>query len=251
MLLDLGSGALGTLHRFVDPLSIDAFISHLHPDHYFDISGLYVMWKYHPRRRAPADPGVGPARGRRPCTGAYGLDPATGMSDRFDFHEYDDQPIRLAPFTIRPHPRRAPDPGLRAARRGRRAGGRLLRRHRPLPGAGRPRERTRPAGCASRRSSRASDNPVDLHLTGKQAGVVDGRGGGSPRLVLTHVPPWHDPSVPAGRGPGGLRRPARGRGHRVDVRPGLRGPKPLGTWCARAHDEDGRSPASPPHRWWR
>ena len=67
MLLDLGSGALGTLHRYVDPLSIDAVLfSHLHADHYFDLSGLYVMWKYHPDGARAAGPGVGPARGRRP-----------------------------------------------------------------------------------------------------------------------------------------------------------------------------------------
>ncbi len=39
------------------------------------------------------------------------------------------------------------------------------------------------------------DNPVDLHLTGKQAGVVAAEAGVG-RLVLTHIPPWHDPSVP-------------------------------------------------------
>ena len=49
ILLDLGSGALGTLQRYLDPLDVDAvFISHLHPDHFFDISGYYVLRKYHP-----------------------------------------------------------------------------------------------------------------------------------------------------------------------------------------------------------
>ena len=60
VLLDLGSGALGPLHRFTDPLALDAILlSHLHPDHYFDISGLFVMWRYHPdgpRPRLPASP---------------------------------------------------------------------------------------------------------------------------------------------------------------------------------------------------
>ncbi len=39
------------------------------------------------------------------------------------------------------------------------------------------------------------DNPVDLHLTGKQAGVAAAEAGVR-RLVLTHIPPWHDPDVP-------------------------------------------------------
>ena len=63
LLLDLGSGALGALQRHVDPLTIDAvLISHLHADHFFDISGYYVMRKYHPRGPQPQHPGLGPAR---------------------------------------------------------------------------------------------------------------------------------------------------------------------------------------------
>ena len=40
MLLDLGSGALGRLHRHADPLSIaGVFTSHLHPDHFIEAVG--------------------------------------------------------------------------------------------------------------------------------------------------------------------------------------------------------------------
>lgn len=49
ILLDLGSGALGSLHRFADPLGIDAvFFTHLHPDHCMDLCGYYVLRKHHP-----------------------------------------------------------------------------------------------------------------------------------------------------------------------------------------------------------
>ncbi len=37
-----------------------------------------------------------------------------------------------------------------------------------------------------------ADNPTKLHLTGSECGEAATRGG-SRRLVLTHVPPWHDP----------------------------------------------------------
>ena len=104
VLLDLGSGALGALHRYVDPLTVDAVLfSHLHPDHYFDISGLYVMWKYHPDGPRPQIPVWGPRGVAAQCARAYGLDPSKGMTAEFDFHEYDDQPVRLGPFTLHPH----------------------------------------------------------------------------------------------------------------------------------------------------
>ena len=36
------------------------------------------------------------------------------------------------------------------------------------------------------------DNPPDLHMTGSECGTAARRAGVG-RLVLTHVPPWHDP----------------------------------------------------------
>ena len=62
MLLDLGSGALGALHRYVDPLTIDAvLLSHLHADHCLDLCGYYVLRKYHPDGPQPRIPVWGPA----------------------------------------------------------------------------------------------------------------------------------------------------------------------------------------------
>jgi ribonuclease BN (tRNA processing enzyme) len=54
MVLDLGSGALGPLQRYLDPTTLDAVVlSHLHADHFLDLCGLYVMQRY---REASADP---------------------------------------------------------------------------------------------------------------------------------------------------------------------------------------------------
>ena len=39
----------------------------------------------------------------------------------------------------------------------------------------------------------ADDNPPDLHLTGADCGRTASKAGVE-RLVLTHVPPWHDPA---------------------------------------------------------
>ena len=38
------------------------------------------------------------------------------------------------------------------------------------------------------------DNPPDLHLTGAEAAAVAARADAK-RLLLTHIPPWHDPKV--------------------------------------------------------
>ncbi len=195
VLLDLGSGALGSLHRFVDPVTIDAvLISHLHPDHYFDISGLYVLWKYHPDGARPPIPVWGPPGVARQCARAYGLDPETGMSAEFSFREYDDQPIRLGPFTVRvtrvAHPITAY--GLRVE-----ADGHVL----AYSGDTGPcQELVDLAQGADLLLCEAAfvesgDNPTDLHLTGKQAGAAAAEAGAR-RLVLTHIPPWHDPEVP-------------------------------------------------------
>jgi ribonuclease BN (tRNA processing enzyme) len=195
VLLDLGSGALGTLQRYVDPLAVDAvLISHLHPDHYFDISGLYVVWKYHPGGARPRIPVFGPKGIADQCARAYGLAQDSGMSEEFEFHEYGDRPIHLGPFAIRAtrlvHPITAY--GLRVESEGRTlvysgdtgpcqelvdlaAGTDLL--------------------LCEAAFVESGDNPADLHLTGKQAGAAAAEAGAR-RLVLTHIPPWHDPKIP-------------------------------------------------------
>jgi ribonuclease BN (tRNA processing enzyme) len=192
VLLDLGSGALGALQRYVDPARLDAvLVSHLHPDHYFDISGLYVMWRYHPDGPRPPIPIWGPKGVGRQSARAYGLRKEPGMSAEFSFHEYDGRPIRLGPFTIRPsrvvHPITAY--GLRVE-----SGGGVL----VYSGDTGPcQELVDLAAGADLLLSEAAflesgDNPVDLHMTGKQAGATaaEARVG---RLVLTHIPPWNDP----------------------------------------------------------
>ena len=63
VVLDLGSGALGALQAHVDPADLDAVVlSHLHPDHCLDMTGLYVHRIYDPRTFCDAgDGGEAPA----------------------------------------------------------------------------------------------------------------------------------------------------------------------------------------------
>ena len=51
ILLDLGSGALGPLQRHAPLDGLDAvLLTHLHPDHFMDLCGLYVALRYEPGR---------------------------------------------------------------------------------------------------------------------------------------------------------------------------------------------------------
>jgi len=101
VLMDLGSGALGALHRYVDPLSIDAvLLSHLHADHCLDLCGYYVMRKYHPDGPLPRIPVFGPKDTARRMAKAYDLDEDPGMNEEFDFIVYPEGPFTVGPFTI-------------------------------------------------------------------------------------------------------------------------------------------------------
>ena len=191
VLLDLGNGALGALHRYADPLAIDAvFLSHLHADHCLDLCGYYVLRRYHPDGAAPQLPVWGPAGTADRLARAYDLPLDPGMREEFDFRTYDGSPVRVGPFTVTPtsvaHPVAAF--ALRVT-----AGGRTL----TYSGdTGVCAGLDRAAALADLFLVEASfvdgaDNPPELHLTGREAGEVAARTDVA-RVVLTHVPPWHD-----------------------------------------------------------
>ena len=190
ILLDLGNGALGTLQRYADALAVDAvLISHLHPDHCSDLCGFYVLRKYHPDGMHPRIPVWGPSGIGERMSEAYGLPDGSGMSDVFEFREYDG-PITVGPFSILPIPVEHPVEayGMRIS-----AGGSTLGYSgdtAPCDGLDRVAANVRLFLCeASFRD--IDDNPPGIHLTGVDAGAVASRARAG-RLVLTHVPPWFD-----------------------------------------------------------
>jgi ribonuclease BN (tRNA processing enzyme) len=191
VVLDLGSGALGSLQRFADPLQIDAvLITHLHADHYFDLSGYYVMRKYHPTGSQPQIPVWGPRELNRQCAVAYGLDTDVGMKEEFDFRLLGGDPFEVGPFRFSSIPVRHP---LEAYAIGAEAGGRRMVYSGDTGPCDSLVEFARGADlflCEAAFRDR-DDNPPDVHLTGSQAAEYGNRAGVG-RLVLTHVPPWHD-----------------------------------------------------------
>jgi ribonuclease BN (tRNA processing enzyme) len=192
IVLDLGSGALGYLHRYVDPLAVDAvFLSHLHPDHCFDMSGFYVLRKYHPdgvRGRVPVH---GPGDTARRLATAYGLPERPGMTGEFDFTVYDGQPIDLGPFRV--VTTKVDHPVAAYALKVSAGDGSLVY----SGDTGPCQALTALAKGADLLLAEASfvedgDNPPNLHMTGREAART-ATAAGAGRLVLTHVPPWYDP----------------------------------------------------------
>jgi ribonuclease BN (tRNA processing enzyme) len=192
LLLDLGSGALGKLQELSDPLAIDAvFLSHLHPDHWFDMSGYYVLRKYHPAGTQPRIPVYGPRGTGRRMAEAYGLPSTPGMGQEFDVHEYDEQqPVSVGPVKVEVvqvlHPVDAF--ALKVTHEGRSlvySGDTAFCE--ALVGL------TRGADLllAEAAFREGDDNPPNLHMTGRDAALTAVQAG-VPRLVLTHVPPWFD-----------------------------------------------------------
>ena len=191
ILLDLGSGALGALQRYADPLTIDAvFLSHLHADHCLDLTGYYVMRKYHPRGAQPRIPVWGPVGTAERMARAYDLPTEPGMEGEFDFREHEGV-VEVGPFRVEPvevvHP--VPAYGLRVTADGATLG---------YSGDTGPCEALVDVARGTdlflaEASFRTGDpNPADIHLTGADGGRAAALGGAQ-RLMLTHVPPWFDP----------------------------------------------------------
>ena len=152
------------------------------------------MRKYHPDGPQPRIPVWGPAGTAARMARAYDLPEDPGMNEEFDFRGL---PRRRRGRGRAVHGRAGavehpvPAYALRVEADGRAA--RLLRRHRRLrrPRADRARRRPVPGrGVVPRRRRQ----PPRLHLTGAEAGRT-ATSAGVDRLVLTHIPPWHDPKV--------------------------------------------------------
>ena len=199
--LDLGSGAIGPLQRYLDPRHLDAvLLSHLHADHCLDLMGLYVMQKHHPDgstgRRVPVR---GPDGTAERLARGYDLDEPDAMAAELDVATWTaGEPVRIGSLTVTAHEVDHPVAayGLRVGWTG--ADG----RERVLAYSGDtdtcPGLDAVAAGADVLLCEAAfvegRDDARGIHLTGRRAGQV-ATVAGAGTLVLTHVPAWNDPDV--------------------------------------------------------
>jgi ribonuclease BN (tRNA processing enzyme) len=197
LVVDMGSGALGSLQRHVDVLDIDAvFLSHLHADHCLDLTGYYVLRKYHPGGAAPRIPVWGPHGTALRMAKAYDLDEDPGMNQEFEFREYAegaDGPFRIGPFSVAV--RQVKHPVTAYALRIE-VEGRVIAYSGDTGACPELEEAAADADLFVCEASfvEGGDNPPDLHLTGAEAGRA-ATAAHARKLLLTHVPPWHDRTV--------------------------------------------------------
>jgi ribonuclease BN (tRNA processing enzyme) len=192
VLLDLGNGALGALATYVDIYTIDAvLLSHLHPDHCFDLASYYVARRYHPDGPKGLVPIYGPVGVAERMADAYGSDRPHGLAQVFDFREWGDGAVHeIGPLQVTvaqvAHP--VPCFAMRVEH-----DGRALVYSGDTGPCDALVDLSRGADLLLAEASyrEGAANPPDLHLTGRDAGVTAAKAAVG-RLVLTHVPPWYD-----------------------------------------------------------
>jgi len=194
LLVDLGNGALGALQRYAGLYEIDAVcLSHLHADHCLDLCSYYVARAYAPDGARPPIPVYGPAGTAVRMAQAYGTADHPGMAGAFSFQTLAAGTRQLGPFLVTlahmNHP--VETFGFRFEH-----AGRVLAYS---ADTGESEALTGLARDADVLLCEASfldgpDLPAGLHLTARQAAAHAAQAGAG-RLILTHVPPWHDPAL--------------------------------------------------------
>ncbi|EWS80855.1 MBL fold metallo-hydrolase [Brachybacterium phenoliresistens] len=200
VLLDLGSGAFGPLQKVLDPASLDAVvISHLHPDHYLDLTGLEVFWAYNERCDLPQLPLYAPADLPAKLRAIQGrsCDVPDGVQAVPFAHRtlVDGEPFSIGPITFAPRPVIHPVEtyGFRIT-----ADDEVLVYSGDCDECATLDELAEGCDlflCEAGYIEGRDDRFTGIHLTGRRAGLTADRAGAR-RLVLTHIPAWTNPAVP-------------------------------------------------------
>jgi ribonuclease BN (tRNA processing enzyme) len=207
LVLDLGNGTLGPLHRQLNLFDLDALLlSHLHQDHCADVASLVVYRRYHPMPPYPPTerrlPVYGPKETADRLRAQYGASAEeradADVRDVLDIRVIEDRmdmEIAGCMVQVRQTVHPCDSYAMRLEHGGRSlvysgdtaacpalielaAGADVLLCEATWPHVG-PNGETPPEG---------------VHLSGREAGE-HAAAAGVKRLLLTHVAVWHDPSL--------------------------------------------------------
>jgi ribonuclease BN (tRNA processing enzyme) len=198
MALDLGNGTRGNLQRHVDPFGLGALaLTHLHADHCADIAGLIVYLRYHPSPPVPRPPlpVYGPSETARRLAAVYASSAAEldeDHSDVLNVHTLG-SPMDVGPFHLTSAP--VAHASEAYALRLEHGGVTLVYTgdSGPCPELARLATGADVLLCEATWTDDPG-RPKNLHLSGVQAGQLATEAGVG-RLLLTHVPPWTEPSA--------------------------------------------------------
>ena len=207
LLIDLGSGALGALQRYVSLYDIDAVcVSHLHADHCLDLCDYSVARRFHPDGPRPPVPVYAPPEAALRLGLALGADPAAdarpdadpyhGITEIFSFTTITPGVMEIGPLRVTAarmnHP--VETYGLRLEHRGRSlAYSADTGATDVVPELAEGADVLLCEASFLEPADGAEPLPENLHLTARQAGQYAARAGVG-QLVLTHLVPWNDQS---------------------------------------------------------
>lgn len=187
VVFDLGSGSLANLQRHIELADIDAVVlSHRHPDHWMDLTGLRVAWKYGLGREGLPVCGTAETRERADAL-CDGVSPTFDWRDTYDGAVFDvgDLQLRLArtDHYVETYAVRIDDPS---------SGRSLAYSADTGPGwsfaaLGEGID----VGLCEATYATDEDAAGILHLSARQAGAM-AREAGVERLILTHLLPGAD-----------------------------------------------------------
>lgn len=202
IIVDMGNGSLGTLQSHINLEDIDAIlISHLHPDHCIDLSGLYVAVKWNPNGWSTGPiPLYGPSDIHQYLVNTHGLPLEPGMHTEFEFHEWNNHAeVKIGPFTVTPHVVVHPtkEPYALRIECETSEGKTVLTYSGDTDSCIGLIEAARGADlflCEAAYQEGRDDALRGIHLTGKRAGQAAAEAGVR-NLLLTHLPIWNDPAI--------------------------------------------------------